>query len=170
MPVWSVASVGDQPEIILCRWKVIETERREHHFVGLSVASNTGRVSSATLEIPRATMVLEEANPSAGSTSIADIRKDRELMTHFRKAMPSGFDRLTKMLGEMHKDGLPMAKLDYELVAIGCSTITQCAYCMERHVVAAKALGVEDSQVAQVIHLAVSARVEASFLAADVIL
>jgi hypothetical protein len=47
MPVWSVASVGEKPEITLCRWKVIETERLERHFVGLSVASNTGRVSSA---------------------------------------------------------------------------------------------------------------------------
>ncbi|WP_434034851.1 carboxymuconolactone decarboxylase family protein [Cupriavidus sp. a3] len=111
-----------------------------------------------------------DADGAAVSSAVSEIKRDRELMTQFRRSSPGDFDRLTKMLGEMHKDGLPLSKLDYELLAIGCSTITQCVYCMERHVDAARALGVLPSQIAQVVHLAVSARIEASFLAAEEIL
>lgn len=108
----------------------------------------------------------DDADSSPASTEIAQIRKDRELMAQFRAASVGDFDRLMAMLGEMHRPGMPLSKLDYELIAIGCATITQCAYCMERHVMTAKTLGVHPSQIAEVIHLAVSDRVEASFLAA----
>lgn len=111
-----------------------------------------------------------EADGAAVSSAVSEIKKDRELMTQFRRSSPADFERLTKMLGEMHKDGLPLSKLDYELLAIGCATITQCVYCMEHHINAARALGIQPSQVAQVVHLAVSARIEASFLAAEEIL
>ncbi len=111
-----------------------------------------------------------EADGSAVSSAVSEIKKDRELMTQFRRSSPADFERMTKMLGEMHKDGLPLSKLDYELLAIGCATITQCVYCMEHHINAARALGIQPSQVAQVVHLAVSARIEASFLAAEEIL
>lgn len=111
-----------------------------------------------------------EAHGTAVSSEASEIKRDRELMTQFRKSSPPDFERLTTMLGEMHKDGLPLSRLDYELLAIGCATITQCVYCMERHVDAARALGILPAQIAQVVHLAVSARVEASFLAADEIL
>lgn len=47
MPIWPAASVEEEPEIRLRCWHVIETERGEHHFVGQSMASGTGRVSSA---------------------------------------------------------------------------------------------------------------------------
>ncbi|WP_316155135.1 carboxymuconolactone decarboxylase family protein [Cupriavidus sp. BIC8F] len=111
-----------------------------------------------------------EADGTAVSSAVSEIKKDRELMTQFRKSSPADFERMTMMLGEMHKDGLPLSKLDYELLAIGCATITQCVYCMEHHINAARALGIQPSQVAQVVHLAVSARVEASFFAAEEIL
>lgn len=53
MSIWSVASVDREPEIGLRRWRVMETERGEHHFVGQCVASNTGRVSSAIVSFDR---------------------------------------------------------------------------------------------------------------------
>ncbi len=111
-----------------------------------------------------------EVGGAAVSSAASEIKKDRELMTQFRRSSPADFERLTKMLGEMHKDERPLSKLDYELLAIGCATITQCVYCMEHHINAARALGILGTQVAQVIHLAVSARIEASFLAAEEIL
>ena len=110
------------------------------------------------------------ADGTGVSSAVSDIKRDRELMTQFRKSSPPDFERLTKMLGEMHKDGLPLSRVDYELLAIGCATITQCVYCMERHVDAARALGVLPAQISQVVHLAVSARIEASFLSAAEIL
>jgi len=112
----------------------------------------------------------DDPDSSPVSTEISQIRKDRELMTQFRAASVGGFERLTTMLGEMHRSAMPLAKLDYELIAIACATITQCAYCMERHVMAAKGVGVQPGQIAEAIHLAVSDRVEASFLAAKSIL
>lgn len=47
MPVWKVDSIDVQPVIELRCWRVYETERGERHFVGQSIASATGRVSSA---------------------------------------------------------------------------------------------------------------------------
>jgi hypothetical protein len=47
MSIWSVACVENQPEITLCSWRVYETERGEHHFVGYCVENESGRVSSA---------------------------------------------------------------------------------------------------------------------------
>jgi len=49
MSIWSVAGVDDQPEITLRSWRVYETERGEHHFVGYCVENESGRVSSAIL-------------------------------------------------------------------------------------------------------------------------
>ncbi|NOV23397.1 hypothetical protein E5S69_07565 [Cupriavidus necator] len=47
MPIWSVATVDEQPDITLRRWRVYETELGEHHFVGYCVENESGRVSSA---------------------------------------------------------------------------------------------------------------------------
>jgi len=47
MSIWSVTDVDDQPEITLRGWRVYETERGEHHFVGYCVENESGRVSSA---------------------------------------------------------------------------------------------------------------------------
>lgn len=47
MPIWSVAAVDEQPDITLQCWRVYETERGEHHFVGYCIENESGRVSSA---------------------------------------------------------------------------------------------------------------------------
>lgn len=47
MPTWSVATVDEQPDITLQCWRVYETERGEHHFVGYCIENESGRVSSA---------------------------------------------------------------------------------------------------------------------------
>jgi len=47
MPIWSVATVDEQPDITLQYWRVYETERGEHHFVGYCIENESGRVSSA---------------------------------------------------------------------------------------------------------------------------
>jgi hypothetical protein len=54
MPIWNVAPIDEQPEIELRRWRVYETERGERHFVGQSVDTATGRVSSAITEFDSA--------------------------------------------------------------------------------------------------------------------
>lgn len=47
MPLWRPAPPGRTPTVTLQRWRVIETERGERHFVGRDLADFSGRVSSA---------------------------------------------------------------------------------------------------------------------------
>ena len=47
MQMRPAASVSERPRITLERWAVYETERSEHHFVGYSLETRSGRVSSA---------------------------------------------------------------------------------------------------------------------------
>ncbi|QEZ44151.1 hypothetical protein [Cupriavidus oxalaticus] len=60
MPIWSVMGVEEQPDITLQRWRVYETERGQHHFVGYCIENRSGRVSSA--------IVSYDANAKAGIT------------------------------------------------------------------------------------------------------
>lgn len=47
MPIWQTKPVTEQPSITLERWRIMETERNERHFVGYNPADREGRVSSA---------------------------------------------------------------------------------------------------------------------------
>lgn len=47
MPIWQTKPVTEQPSITLERWRIIETERNERHFVGFNPDDREGRVSSA---------------------------------------------------------------------------------------------------------------------------
>lgn len=57
MPIWRVPPVEAQPEIVLRKWRVFETERGEHHFVGQNVESASGRVSSAIMTFDRSSRI-----------------------------------------------------------------------------------------------------------------
>ena len=47
MPVWSVASVCEEPELSLSNWQILETQVGSRHFVGIDLRDDTGRVSTA---------------------------------------------------------------------------------------------------------------------------
>lgn len=47
MRIWNVRSITAQPSITLVRWRVYETELKEHHFVGYCLGTHKSRVSSA---------------------------------------------------------------------------------------------------------------------------
>jgi hypothetical protein len=47
MPVWRVAPVVEEPEVLLLLWRILETVDGSRHFVGIDQRDNTGRVSSA---------------------------------------------------------------------------------------------------------------------------
>lgn len=44
--LWSVQPVSAQPTVTLVRWRVVETELGERHFVGFNLDDREGRVSS----------------------------------------------------------------------------------------------------------------------------
>lgn len=49
MSVHSVASVSEQPQLTLERWRVYETSKGERHFVGYCIETREGRVTTAIL-------------------------------------------------------------------------------------------------------------------------
>lgn len=46
MPIWTLASVTDEPAVSLSQWRILETAEGTRHFVGADVRDRTGRVSS----------------------------------------------------------------------------------------------------------------------------
>ncbi len=47
MRIWKVLEVTEQPSITLVRWRILETDRGERHFMGYCKENREGRVSSA---------------------------------------------------------------------------------------------------------------------------
>lgn len=47
MPIWRVAPAGEEPDISLLDWRILETNSGSRHFVGRDQVDYTGRVSSA---------------------------------------------------------------------------------------------------------------------------
>jgi hypothetical protein len=47
MVMWNVQGVEGEPEIVLVRWRILETESGERHLVGAREDEFTGRVSTA---------------------------------------------------------------------------------------------------------------------------
>ena len=110
--------------------------------------------------------MLDPASPVVTSAA-EQIKADREYMTHFRKGSPPDFDGLLSLLGASQRAGLPLPRQTQELIAVGCATVTQCVYCMEKHVKAARDSGVTMKQISQAVHLAVAMRMEATLLEAQ---
>jgi hypothetical protein len=52
MPIWKLASVDDEPEIALSRWRILESEAGIRHFVGTDDL-DTGWVSPAIIAFDR---------------------------------------------------------------------------------------------------------------------
>jgi len=62
MTVWRVATIDEEPEIVLVDWKIWQVrfadyEEMSLHFVGYSVHGREGRVSSAILEFDRDALI-----------------------------------------------------------------------------------------------------------------
>jgi hypothetical protein len=47
MVTWSVEDVDGEPEIVLVRWRILETDSGDRHLVGAREDDFTGRVSTA---------------------------------------------------------------------------------------------------------------------------
>jgi hypothetical protein len=47
MVMWNVEGVSGEPEIVLVRWRILETDSGERHLVGAREDDFTGRVSTA---------------------------------------------------------------------------------------------------------------------------
>ncbi|MCW5595862.1 MAG: hypothetical protein KIT42_08320 [Rhodocyclaceae bacterium] len=56
MPVWAVAPVSETPELTLCAWQIVETDKQERHFVGYNLNDREGRVSSAITQFDPETL------------------------------------------------------------------------------------------------------------------
>ncbi|KVG15687.1 MULTISPECIES: hypothetical protein [Burkholderia] len=56
MPIWTLASVTAEPEVVLSRWRILETAEATRHFVGADARDSTGRVSSEVVTFDRLTL------------------------------------------------------------------------------------------------------------------
>ncbi len=75
MPIWKVLAVTEQPSITLVRWRIFETNREEHHFVGYCDENLEGRISSA----------IQGFDPSTGRGVTASSRV-------YQLEEPAGYD------------------------------------------------------------------------------
>jgi hypothetical protein len=57
MTVWNVEDVKGEPEIVLVRWRILETGSGERHLVGAREDDFTGRVSTAVMTFDPLRMV-----------------------------------------------------------------------------------------------------------------
>ncbi|MCB4321562.1 carboxymuconolactone decarboxylase family protein [Alcaligenes sp. 13f] len=93
---------------------------------------------------------------------IEQIKEDRKYMTNMRNTDAESFDLMAKYMSSLHGKGMRINPKDYELIAIACATITQCAYCLQKHTADAIKAGATKIEMAAAIHLAIGMRVEAS--------
>nr|WP_232440330.1 hypothetical protein [Burkholderia ubonensis] len=56
MPIWTLASVTAEPEVVLSGWRILETAEATRHFVGADARDSTGRVSSEVVTFDRLTL------------------------------------------------------------------------------------------------------------------
>lgn len=102
----------------------------------------------------------EAANES--EAAVDQLRRDRKYMTQMRNANLLSFDRMSGFMASLHDKGMALTAKEYELIAIACATVTQCAYCLEKHTGDAVKAGVTNVEMAEAVHLAISMRFEAS--------
>lgn len=57
MPVWRVASIQQEPQVVLSSWRIMETPEGTRHFVGYNENWREGRVSSAIQAFDPVTLV-----------------------------------------------------------------------------------------------------------------
>lgn len=56
MPIWTLASVTTEPEVVLSQWRIFETAEATRHFVGADARDSTGRGSSEVVTFDRLTL------------------------------------------------------------------------------------------------------------------
>lgn len=56
LPIWSVAPVSRTPSITLEEWMIVETDKKQRHFVGYNHSGYEGRVSSAIVQFDKDSM------------------------------------------------------------------------------------------------------------------
>lgn len=57
MAMWDVVDVDGEPEIVLVRWRILETDSGDRHLVGAREDNSTGRVSTAITTFDRLRMM-----------------------------------------------------------------------------------------------------------------
>jgi len=104
--------------------------------------------------------LIENRQSGEPEEDLTQIQRDRQYMTQLRKANPGSFDCLHRFMESLHKPHLVIPAKHYELMAVAGATITQCVYCLEKHVNDAKKAGASDREIADVVHMAVVLRAE----------
>ncbi|MCA8057407.1 MULTISPECIES: carboxymuconolactone decarboxylase family protein [Burkholderia cepacia complex] len=109
-------------------------------------------------------LIFKFLDPSSEANDEIDertqIQRDRALMTPFMSASPEAFAAFQRRASALKRKAL--SDKEYELISIACASITHCVYCLEGHGSNARKAGVTDREVADTLHLAISARTTAT--------
>lgn len=74
---------------------------------------------------------------------------DLDRLTELRRAAPREFDAWMKLDGIVGIEDGAIPRKYRELIAVACAHVTQCVYCMDDHVAAAKQSGVSKGELAE---------------------
>ena len=89
---------------------------------------------------------------------VKDASKHRLKLRHLKPEMAQAFANFSDVV---FKDGALSSKVK-NLIAIGVAHVTQCPWCIDGHVHAAKRLGATDEEIAEAIYVAAEMRAGAA--------
>ena len=87
---------------------------------------------------------------------------DMNLLKHMRRAAPREFDAWMKLDEIVGIEDGAIPRKYRELIAVACAHLTQCVYCMEDHVGAAKKAGASKAEIVEASLLAAALRAGAA--------
>ena len=87
----------------------------------------------------------------------------RKFYPVLREAQPNMFQAFLNFNGEIFEKESALSRKVKELVAIAVAHTTQCPYCIESHVKAAKKAGATDSEIAEAIFVTAALRAGGAF-------
>lgn len=88
---------------------------------------------------------------------------DARFSQDFRRASPKAVDAFANLDAALFEDDEGLDKRTKELLAIAVAATTQCPYCMDAHVTAAKKAGASKEQVATAVMVAAALRAGGSY-------
>lgn len=107
-------------------------------------------------------LAFKYTDPNPPKSESHDPAQDRAYMAQFRKASPKAFASLMHRIGVAHSHDSRLSTKEYELIAVACATTSRCVYCIEKHSRDAKEAGATDRDLADVVHMVIESRIEAT--------
>lgn len=90
---------------------------------------------------------------------------DFQYVRKLRQLVPESFDAIDNLSQQAHGDGVER-EIPYKYIELACIAValtTQCPYCLDAHTKAAKAAGVTEKEIAEIVMVAAAMRAGAGY-------